>query len=735
MFKKKTAAGLLVIIMLLTLFGCSNTPQNLEYKAGAPYRFLSSMTVATNSDYELLWNKDECIISLKNLKTGTTWSTIPQDYLMSGGTNAGMLSPLNLTVVNTSTLTWDTINGYKESIVPQTVRSERVEGGLKVTYYLENFEISVPIIYTLYKDSLKITIDPKEIREGEKYLLAAVSVAPMLCSAMNSGLDSYVFIPSGTGAIMNTSEDARGTRKYSGDVYGEDLSRIITTDFTDETPIRIPVFGVKSLENALFGIIEKGAESVVIEAETGNKRTGRSAVWATLNIRGYDIYPTTSSTTGFADMKRMSAQHSETPVSIGYYPLEGSVADYNGMAKRYRQYLIENKEMVETTENEGYYGLTIYGGISVPSTILGIPIKTTEAMTTFAQAKEMVKSLHETTKLSSQIKLVGFGETGINIGKIAGGYAFSNVLGNDSQRKSLSTYCNDESIPLYTDFDLIRYSNSGDGFSYTFGAAKSATLHTAERKMLDTPLRNKISDSKYRLLGREDITTAVKKLSNFAADNNLSGISLSSLGEYAYSDFGNRKYIVKNNMATDVTEYIKLLREKKYPVASGSNSYAAAAADAIFDVPLNSGCYDVFDADIPFYQLVFCGSKPMFSSGINLEGDFDRQVMQAISGGTGLGFSLIYDFIYEHMQNQSGNYYAAVFRDNITLIEQTINKYADFYKAIAGKKIESYELLSNGISKTLFENGVTVYSNLTSSAKDSPAGTLERYGVSVMKSN
>ena len=731
---KKAFAVLTVISLLMITVGCGKDDETLKYDGKGPYMSVSSMKIAENSDYELIWDNDGKFVSLRSIGTGEIWSTIPYDYYRAGGTNANLLSPLNITVIDKTSLTLTTVNGYSDCVSENSIKSERIDNGIKVTYYFNNFQISVPLTYTLKDDALKITLDSKEIREGGQFWLVSVSIAPYLCSAENGSENSYVFVPAGNGALLNTVNDARETRKYSCDIYGEDQSQVKVSDLTDDITANLPVFGVKNKTKALFAIIEEGAESVTVDTEVGNKRSGYSGVWATANVRGSDIYSSTSATLVESTMTRVSEQHSETPVSICYYPLTGNNADYNGMAKRYRKYLTDNNKLKVIDSKIGNYGVTIYGGVDISTSFMGIPVMTTKSFTTFSEAKEIVQKLKETSELTPQIKLYGFGENGINSGRIAGGYTFAKVFGSNNDRKVLDNYCKENNISLYYDFDLIRYNASGKGFSYLFGAAKSATLHVAEFSDLLSPIREEAPVKTTRILKRGKIKTAVEKLNRFTTKKEISGISLSTLGEYAYSDFSDIKYFCKNNMASDVSEYIESLRKNSHIVASNANAYAAATADSVYEVPLSNGNYDVFDEEIPFYQLVFCGSKPIFSTEINLSGSYEESLMKAVSSGTGINFALIKNFTPENIQNQSGKFYAAVFENNIEQINQTLSAYSDFYNKIAGVGIERYELLSGGLSKTTFENGVVVYANHTADNADSPVGVLDGYGISVITS-
>lgn len=723
----RTGCLALAAVLLVCLMGaCANSGADTPapYDKDAVVQSISSQTVASNAGYELLWEDDAKCVMLKHKQTGRVWSNIPYEYYLSGGSSANVRSTLNLTVVDTQLLQWDTLNGFTEAFENGRIASEAIENGIKVTYFFDNYDIAVPVSYTLRGDSMEVAVDPQEIREGTRYLPVAIGLAPSLCSAANAESGSYLFIPTGSGALMYAQERAEGIRQYAGEVYGTDSSRLLTEVTMDEEPIRLPVFGVKDGGHALLGIIEDGAETAVIEAAAGNKRTGYSMVSALFYIRGYDVFPSRSQTLQWQDMKKMSAQRSSNRIAVGYYPLSGTEADYNGMAKTYRQYLLDRGYLKKTAAADGYYGVTLFGGVVTASTFLGIPVKSTKAMTDFSQAEQIARGLPSTPV----IRLAGFGDRGVNPGQVAGGYDFPAVFGGNRGWKALKAYCESRNIPLFVDYDVVRYSETGSGFSYTFDAAKTATLRAAEQSPIRTPLRDYDKSMKYRLLKRGLLDEAVQRLTACVEKNGVTGVGLATLSSVAYSDYSDMKYIAKNGMAGDVVRLMGSIQQTSRMVAaSEANAYAAAAADAVFDVPLSNGNYDAFDAAIPFYQMVFCGTKPLYSPAINLSGDADRQIVLAAAGGTRLGFALIYSFDTSYLETQSGKFYAAVFEDNRDRIAKAVQTYEDFYRRIAGAGIERYDMISAGISKTVFDNGVTLFANHTSKEADSPAGRLGAY--------
>src|SRR5690606_36969183 len=131
---------------------------------------------------------------------------------------------INIRVMELKTKEIDIARGYS-AVEMETVSSREIENGIELTYYFEEFDISIPIQYILRDDSLAISLDPTKIVENSSFQIMSVSVAPFLCSAANNAEDSYLFVPSGNGALMYTNQTVDKERSFSSEVYGFDASR------------------------------------------------------------------------------------------------------------------------------------------------------------------------------------------------------------------------------------------------------------------------------------------------------------------------------------------------------------------------------------------------------------------------------------------------------------------------------------------------------------------------------
>ena len=726
---KKIALSLLfVLLSMAMLTGCKKEKTESNYNSQVNVENVPSQVVASNSKYELSWDDEAKCVLLKSKDTGEIWSDILYDAYLEGSTSANAKSAITVTVVNETNLTWETIPCNAELGQNGKMTCEKTDNGLLVTYYFERFEIAIPVVYELRDNSLVLSVDGSKIQEGDTvYKLVSVGLAPYLCSATNSN-DNYLFVPSGQGALMYTQQDADGTRKYSGEVYGTDAARKLLKSTTENEEIRLPVFGAKDGDTAVLGIIEQGAETAFIEAQAGYARLGYSQVGATFYFRGYDTFRHGTYATGNAVTTRTSEERSSEKVSVAYYPLQGQEADYNGMAKLYREYLQDNGKLENSEINISPYSVTFLGGTTVAKSFLGVPYNTLESMTTFNEAKQIIASLSENSESTPVIRMMNYGDNGLMPGTIAGDKKYDSIFGNKEELKKLQDQCRELKIALFWDADVVQYSKAGNGIGLNSNCAKTAIHYQATVNPV-SPIRTFDEELSYRIIGRSYLPKVIDSVLDKADTYEHTGLSFSTLGRLAFSDYEESNYIMKAGMGKDVEELLLKAGDKRMIAVSEANSYAACVSDVVFDIASGHGDYDVLDESIPFYQMVFHGSKPLYSASINLSENVQKEIMLCAASGTGLGFSLISQYVNETNDAEFNKLYGLLYKNNQELIQQSLsnNQFADYYESVADSAIVKYELLGNSISATHYENGVILYANHGSEAVETPVGVLEGY--------
>lgn len=724
---------LLLTVYLLTACGKPAPGANFtdSYDTDAPTVMVPAGRLAENDAYTLEWDPERVCVRLHSKTSGGVWSTIPYSYYQSGESRGRarvmMESPVILEYFTPSTQTTNVLYAYTEVIQNGRVSSTTIEDGIEVMYWFDTVKIGVPVTYTLTDQGLLVSLEPSDIVEGDSDSLAyRISLSPYLAAAENSESGNYLIIPSGSGALMYTDERGDGGRTFSGEVYGSDPAVEKPQKLHNDTPIRLPVFGAVDGSQAICGIIESGEGQADIQANAGDDRVGYSSVYATFRVRGYNRMYIEYSGRGTMEMLKLTDNIIHNgPLSVGYYPLPTEVANYTGLAQLYTDYLRARYGM-SSKEPEALLNLTMLGGYQEKDFFLGIPYDRTVPLTTYQSAETMLRELSSLTNGRIAVNLSGFGSTGMDVGKIGGGFLNSSPAGTDKQRQKLMDYCQEKGIDAFVDYDLVRFRNSGNGFSPLGDSAKNVNQATAYQYTYSLSLRN-INEQvpRYGLLSRLKLTTAGQTLLKKTDRLDIDRLSLSTLGSLAYSDYQENGFALKNRMAADVAAILRTFKDNGRIVSvSEANAYAAASADRIADAPTLSNMESALDATIPLYQMIFKGYLPVSNTAINLAAQPRQQFLKAMESGTGLSFSLYSENTADLPFSHHTALYASWYPDVVDMIRSMLEESEDYLAVVSGDTITNHRLLAPGLTSTTFSGGITVYVNFSKSAQETPAGVV-----------
>lgn len=696
-----------------------------------------------NSDFRLTLDRTNYGVVLTKLSTGETWGTSPSDDDGPKYDELGMPitrhpqveSALKVTYRNAESRTEDILLSYLDAVQDGNVGVKRIDNGFRIEYRFEGAGIMVPVDYELLSDSVRISVDPTKIEEKENRVVS-VSLAPFWTSAENDTPDSYLLVPSGSGTLIDVKTHSANGISWSGQVYGTDGAIDQEIISTESKEIRLPVFGAKNGVSASFAVIESGAESAFIDTNAGASLTGYSSVCARFQLRGY-----TNHIAKFFGASQSASMLYSVPmiinrVSILYYPLSGDEANYSGMAKIYRNYL--DKQYGKTEKiSEKSLNMKFLGGKMITKSFLGIPYETLSPLTTLEETGKIIKELNEVLGNDFQIQLVGYTDTGVDIGEIGGGFTVNNKLGNSTELKKLADYCKEYGIDTYIDYEMVKFRKSGTGFSVRNDSAFNVGELKAVLYDYDIASKSKIEESAYYLLSPAKFTAAGEKLIKNAKKNPLDGISLATLSNTSYSDYANKdsaQYYSKSGMTDKATEIFKMVADSgKKLLSSDANLYAAVLSDAVTEVPICSSRDYSFTADIPFYAMVMKGRVSLYCESVNCLSDAEDTFLHAIEGGMGIGYTVTERWNNLLINSQNVQLYNCVYSDiNDSLIEDTA-RISDFLKKVDGSVIKSHRILSSGIRETVFENGTAVYVNYGDVAVATPHGVVEAHNYLVLE--
>lgn len=710
---KKSRYFLQAVLLLLSVILSACEKGNtyvLTYEKTESSNIPNSGIVSENTDYRLEWSAEKQCLLMTNKTSGYVWSTVPYEFFCQedteGYAKVMMESALRLDYIEPETNLVKTEKSYTGVVLNGNLTCQKIDGGLELVYDFSELEISVPVQYILREDSLEVRIVVERIKEN-KNRVCQIALVPFFSSLKNSVYDGYLFIPSGCGGLMYVDAGERSVRSFSGEVYGADPTIGIRVQPENESAVRLPVFGTKSGSQALLGIIEQGAENAVIEAQAGDEEIGYSSVGAVFRLRGY-TYNMSKSQKYFDEI--ITTDY----VSVGYYPLEDSQANYTGMAKQYRTYLENQKQFCTEQKQQSLY-LEFLGGALTKEFFLGLPYVAVSSSTTFAQAQTMLEELMSILPVQPIVNFLGVGDAGLDVKRICGGYTFNNSLGGVKGFRQLQAYCQQRGIPLLCDYNLLSFQKASNGYTMYGDAAKcvNGLLSYQYSFSLVDGKRNEKPDSAF--LSRSELSSASQKLLKLAAKEQLDGVSLNTLGRIAYSDYRSPEYNAKSGMAADVRNIMDGFRQQGQTLlVKDANVYAASMADYISDIPIISGKYDAIDQEVPFYAMVFKGNVPLFVPPINLSANPRTAFLKAVETGSGLSFSLAYTNAEEYAEDTHAEIYCSQYNGVKETIRTMMLEAQNLYTLTADAKITEHRQIADGVYCTHFDNGTMVYVNYSS---------------------
>lgn len=720
-------AAILLSALMLTSCGAKEDETKIKATYILPDKISSikSGILAENENIELSWDMEMGCVMLRDKMADTVWSTIPYGYYTnteksdSKYVNDNLCSALQVKYIDGESHVETDINSNSDA---DYVMAQKLEKGIRLTYFFDKVQISIPISYRLENDGVSVSVEVANIGESENKVYQ-VSLLPFFASAENN-TDSYIFVPSGSGALMYVDDNKREARDYAEPVYGEDAGNQGIYRVTESETVRMPVFGAKNGNNALLGIITSGAETAEIRASAGNSRFGFSGVYATFNVRGKAAYNIKGNANTNNRMVKYSAEKTGLGLAtVKYTVLCGNDSDYNGMARYYRSYL-EEKGMTLADEAPDAI-LTLLGGVKVRRLALGIPYYTVSELTTFPEAKTIVEDIVKETDAKLAVNLKGFGTSGLDSGKYAGGFTAGKAFGGKKRLNEFSEWCKNKNIDSFFDFDTVFFTENFKDFKVK-NAAKSANDIRAKYSSYDT-VKNRLNEKNQSyIVDRYSFVTSANSIISAANVLKLSGVGLSTLSSVAFSDYSRQEYYCKAYMSNDVQVILEALGKKNIKTfGESANDYAAARLDYVFGSPTSSSSLFSLDMELPFYQMVFRGYTGLSGSVINLSENSETEFLNSVLTGTALAFTLAESTDSELAVMTSHSAIGSSIYDGLkNTVKQYINEAKPLYEALGNSTVEEYKR-EDDVAQTVFSNGIKVIVNFSDNAVKTELGIVE----------
>lgn len=620
----------------------NDTDSGTSYTMRTENEVLRTMKKACeNESFVLYYSEEEDLIALECKKNGYVWWSSPvnaeADTIAKGNVKKELESSLIVVYGEPEKRTGSTLRSARNGKMKYKVTGNTLE----ITYRFPSAGFVIPVQYTLDEDSLRVHADTSEFKEnkreeGENMVLLELSVLPNMLTA-GSMENGYYIIPDGSGAVINFNNGKTDSRSYSSKVYGNDITAVPLYKPENTEKVYLPVYAsVKETGNGMLAVIHEGDENVLIQSSvSGLSKSSYNTCSSRFILRNTDTYYMNSEPlTVFED-----GEIGVPSLEIRFYPLCEKELDYTDVAEVYRQYLIDEKNLTQT-ENTLPLSISLYGGVQKKEPFLGIPITRKKAVTSFEQAKSIVSGLKENGADSMVVTLENWTDDGIE-GKADYKAKPSSVLGTSGEFRDMVKYFDDNGIEFYPVVNNTTF-NSGNGYYAFSDTAMRASGQYSKQISYTLAYGTKDGMKKaVSLLSPSVYSGLFSKISSGYSKAGLSGICPGDLSSVLCGDYG-KKHIERCDTAEFIEEGMAGFKENIGSVlTSEANSYVFEFTDYISEVPLCSGGYDIFDEDIPFYQLVLHGLIPYSSTAVNGAENPEELILKAAAAGSGIHFDMV----------------------------------------------------------------------------------------------
>ncbi len=697
---------------------------------------LSSCQVAAENDNFILYY-DEGVedatlerVGLYVKSSGKIYWTTPINALADTSTNKAntrlnRLSNLSYKYGNATDLISSSsfLYSYRESTQNGNTKIETEKNGLKITYSLRTGKASVPVHYELEDDGLSVYVNTSEIKERNGYsedveedqeassdtiILTEIALCPFM-GATTEDENGYMFIPDGSGAIINLNNGKGNYSSYSQPIYGRDITQVkeVEPDMVEQA--YLPVMAMVSGNQGLVMIATDGDTFAQANADVSYSKTGNSwynNCYFSFTVRSTDNYYMTGDSSAIMVFEKGDGTILTDKIAVKYIPIESDeeTVPITQVADVYRDYLINEKGLKKQADaSEPALYVDFYGGTRKSKSILGIPVALKTAYTTFDQASEIVDTLTELGVDNMVVNYNDWSDDSMNE-KIDTGDSVASVLGGKRAYKKMLENFKEHGIDYYATVTGLTFKSNGNGFWTLFNTAYRVSKSYSRQYSYNIAYGTPDTGVAPALLSPRSIV----KLSA-AVSKNLGkfdqGASLGIASSTLWSDFS-KKYRTSRDMTADyIIDYYKAVAESNGRVyADAPNAYLIPYVNRIGDLTLQSSQFKVTDYDVPFYQMVLHGYVDYASEAVNATPDTMVAVLKAIAAGSNIHFDLIHEETSELVNTD----YVDLFFANY---EGWLDEAAMAYKLVdevlapaVGATITDYEI-DGKVIRTAYSNG------------------------------
>ena len=666
---------------------------------------------AENDSFKMLVDDRTAIIGLENKETGYIWWSSPLE-----ATRDEIATPLLIDELRSSTVLRYGVpdrrasnNWLRSNTDDCEVSVSDISDGVKVTYNFKKTGIKYPVSYTIEDDHLKASLRIEDIAETESKNVATEITLLGSFGAGSIDEEGYFVIPDGSGALVRFNNNRTDRNAYAQKVYGSDVTAVPTTKGAVTEQVYLPCYGIVKEDNAMLVVASKGDSNAILNASVSKQsNSSYNLCNFTFVLRNTDTYYMSGNATEELTVFESGDINSDD-IELRYYPITQEDASYVDVAARYREYLLdEGGVTVKAEADSSPMYVDVYGGAEKEKPILGIPVTLNTAFTTYSQTEKILKLLNGSGVDDMVVSYNNWTEDGIE-NKVDTEAEPCGTLGGDDDFESLQDYMEEKGFELYPVSDNRDFYSGNGYYSFTSTAVRVSGAYSS---IVSYDRAYGIPDGfkdNMSLLSPSYFKEVLGGAASSYSKAGLDGISIANLTTSLYGDYG-KKGISRHDAMDLLTESYAKVNDKLGGgiLADSANAYALPYVSHITSVPMTSSRFDMFDEDIPFYQLVMHGVIPYSTTPVNASADSETLLLMAAATGSNLSFDFIYEETSEIKDTEFDSLYYANYNSWIETAAAEYKLVSDMLAEVSDSTITDYVVSDDELITTTYSNGTVI---------------------------
>lgn len=571
-----------------------------------------------------------------------------------------------------------------------------------------SLDLSFEVEIALEGHAIEIYVSTDRIIENsERYSLLAIQIFPYLGSALEDRVPGYVVIPDGIGALVRMN--AYHNTYFQARFYGSDLG------YNRQTlpNLSIPIFGMVHLpgENGFYAQIIEGAEVSQLIANFWGANTRYNRITSRFSVR--QIYRTVINRAGDG----YETVHDEMTTSnyrIAYRFLGDDSADYVGIAKDYRNHLIEDGVLFgNEKQQDGRIPIQMsYIMSDREPSFFGTSIV---HMTSSDDVLNSYEFFRDQGLTNQQVVLHGWSKDGFVYREP---YRFRWVDGKDVDQliESITADSND----LYVHNDYVVSSELSRRISYNRDVARNLSRLKMTRSIR---LINGSQLETYYIEPKESLRLAQEDKDDIGKWS-LTGVMMMATGHTLFSHYD--ESVLERNQAIET--YRELADVFDSIILDRPNDYMFDKIDGYLSMPITNTQFDYYTDLVPILPIVLKGSLSYYTPYLNFNALGDERLLMMVDFAVNPSYILTERPTYDMRFTHASAFYTtmrAEYEDEILAYYAYVN---DALKHVIGAYVTDRTVLETGLVSITYDNDVTILVNYD----DEPKTVVQHGNVDVL---